>query len=222
MGGLLTNHCFLCQCPDSADILCESCYDDLPFNRGACVACARPFCSASMCSKCLYKRWDFVDSTRCLLLYGYPVNHLIWAMKFEQCLSVTQYLATLLARHFCSQAGSLPDCVIPVPLHRNRLMSRGYNQSIELARPLAKKLAIKLDTSYCKRKRSTKPQLSLSFAERKRNVKDAFSVSSRTIYNHVLLVDDVVTSGSTVREVARTLHKAGTKQIDVVACARRV
>lgn len=220
---MLKNHCFLCHCPcTEKEILCHNCYNDLPFNVAACLICAKPFCNSNICAKCLQSPSGFINSTFAPFLYHYPVNHLIQHMKFKQCLSITNYLANLLAKHYYADPKKLPDCIIPVPLHRTRLITRGYNQSIELARPLAKKLAIKLDTNYCKRIRITSPQTSLSKKERSRNVYNAFAVSTKKNYKHVLLVDDVITSGSTIKEISRTFKKAGVKSMNVLACAKAV
>lgn len=130
------------------------------------------------------------------------------------------YLGNMLAKLFLDAKSPVPDSIIPVPLHPTRLIYRGYNQSIELARPLAKQLGVKMNIRLCKRTRYTAPQTTLSIRQRRSNVRNAFSVTDSTPYKHVLLIDDVITTGSTIIELSRMLYRAGVKKIDVLACAR--
>ena len=141
-------------------------------------------------------------------------------MKFKQNLHIAKYLGNMLADMFCNRSLPVPDSIIPVPLHFFRLMTRGYNQATELAKPLTKKINVPLDTQICKRIRFSKPQSSLPLKQRTKNVRNAFAVNSDVVYEHVLLVDDVVTTGATINELSRLLHLAGVKKIDVLACAR--
>lgn len=141
-------------------------------------------------------------------------------MKFKQNLHIAKYLGNMLADMFCNLSLPVPDSIIPVPLHFVRLIARGYNQSIELAKPLTKKINVKLDTQICKRIRFSQPQMSLPFKKRKKNVLNAFAVTNHVPYEHVLLVDDVITTGATINELSRVLHLAGVKRIDVLACAK--
>jgi len=113
-----------------------------------------------------------------------------------------------------------PEQIIPVPLHAQRYHRRGFNQAIEIARPIARMLDIPLNLTCCRRTRNTAPQAQLSAKERKSNLKNAFSIVKAPAVNHVALLDDVVTTGSTVDELARALRKAGIERIDVWACAR--
>ena len=141
-------------------------------------------------------------------------------MKFKQGIDIANHLGEMLGELFLKDNTALPDCIIPVPLHSRRLISRGYNQSVELARPLSRHLGIRLDTSSCKRIRATVPQADLPARKRKGNVRNAFSVVETCDYDHVLLIDDVITTGSTINEFARTIKLAGVRRIDVLAVAR--
>ena len=115
---------------------------------------------------------------------------------------------------------ALPDILIPVPLHSSRLRQRGYNQALELARPIAEQLKLPLDTRSCRRLKSTIDQVGLSAKSRKSNVKDAFAVQGSFQDKHVVVIDDVMTTGSTVQELTEQLIKAGASQVDVWVCAR--
>ena len=119
------------------------------------------------------------------------------------------------------QAGwPLPERLLPVPLHPARLRQRGYNQSLELARPLSRQLDIALDRSCFQRILNTPPQADLPRRQRLHNLRGAFRLSPPPEARHVALVDDVVTTGSTVNELARLLLRAGVQRIDVWAVAR--
>jgi ComF family protein len=113
-----------------------------------------------------------------------------------------------------------PDCIIPVPLHPLRLKQRGFNQALEIARPIAKKLKIPIDTTHCLRIVATLPQAAISATARKHNIKNAFIVNPLLKAKHVAIVDDVLTTGSTVTELAQRLKKSGVQKIDIWCCAR--
>lgn len=217
-GGL----CFLCLAPCLMDRggLCEGCANDLPLNHPACPACARPAHSPHLCAACLRRPSPHIRHTFALYQYRYPVNRLIQEMKYRSRLEIAQLLGCQLARAL-GQAGSpLPQAILPVPLHRARLQGRGYNQSLEFARPLAKTLGIPLDITTCLRTGKTLPQAELPAGKRKGNVRGAFTVVGEPSYRHVAIIDDVITTGSTVNELARALVRAGIERIDVWACAR--
>lgn len=229
---LFGNHCFLCaNRSEGPETICPACLIDLPFNTTACPACARPNTASRLCAACLNLPGSpgrighsgvFINKSRALFQYHYPVNHIIQCMKFRQCIELANYLGGMMGEIFFNDDTARPDCIIPVPLHTRRLISRGYNQSVELARPLAKQLGVNLDTYSCKRVRNTIPQSDLPAKKRQGNVRNAFSVTQGINYNHVLLIDDVITTGSTVNELARTLYKAGVARVDVLACAKTI
>lgn len=215
------NRCFLCSSPGKGhETICRACLKDLALNTDACPACAKPDSASRLCADCLNKRKTFIDKTWALFDYHYPVNRLIQHIKFNQGIDVANYLGGMLGELFLKYKAARPDCIIPVPLHCRRLIARGYNQSVEIARPVSRQLGIKLDTSSCKRIRATTPQADLPAKKRRQNVRNAFSVSKSLDYRHVLLIDDVITTGSTVNELARMLSLAGVRQVDVLAVAR--
>jgi len=215
------NRCFLCSSPGkSRETICRACLKDLALNTDACPACAKPDSASRVCSDCLNRRRAFIDNTWALFRYHYPVNLLIQHTKFNQGIDVANHLGGMLGELFLKNKAALPDCIIPVPLHRRRLIARGYNQSVEIARPVSRQLGIKLDTYSCKRIRATTAQADLPAKKRRQNVRNAFSVSKTLDYKHILLIDDVITTGSTVNELARMLGLAGVRQVDVLAVAR--
>lgn len=215
------NHCFLCSIPgDSHKTICDGCLSDLTFNANACPACAKSGTNSRVCVDCLNKPWSHIDNTTTLFQYRYPVNHLVQYLKYKQGIDMANYFGNMLCKLLMAEEWALPDCIIPVPLHSGRLILRGYNQSVELARPLSKQLGIKLDAYSCQRVRATIPQADLPAKKRKGNVRNAFSVTKACGYQHVLLLDDVITTGSTVNELARMLNLAGVRRIDVLAIAR--
>ncbi len=114
----------------------------------------------------------------------------------------------------------MPECIIPVPLNQQRLRERGFNQALELSRIIAAQLNIPLDYSLCQRDKATPFQSGLSATQRKQNLKNAFKVTTINSYHHVAIFDDVVTTGTTVNELARQLKLSGVKTIEVWAIAR--
>jgi ComF family protein len=115
-----------------------------------------------------------------------------------------------------------PQVLIPVPLHLTRLRQRGYNQSLELAKVIAKHTGIPIAFQACKRIRNTPPQTSLSGKQRQTNVKGAFEIIKiAPDWQHIALIDDVMTTGSTVAELARVFREAGVERVDIWCCARR-
>ncbi len=199
--------------------ICGMCLQDLPAINTACAQCGLPLEVNAVCGQCLITHPPF---HRCVGLfhYTYPLDTLIKAFKFKGQLALGFHLGALMAKLLTRRGLDRPECLIPVPLHWARLFSRGYNQSLELARPISQMLDLPLDYRYCKRTRFTTPQANLAAHLRQRNIKGAFAVNKDIPYQHVALVDDVVTTGSTVTELTRQLLEAGVKRVDVWALAR--
>ena len=152
--------------------------------------------------------------------YRYPLNQLIRQLKYNQKIILARALSPDISREVLKVCASLPDVVVPIPLHRRRQLLRGYNQAEEIARSVARDLSIPQDNRLLYRSRHTLPQFDLSPAARKRNIKGAFKLRAIPAYGFVALVDDVITTGATVAEAARLLKKAGVKRVEVWACAR--
>ncbi len=192
---------------------------DMPYNRVSCPVCARSTVNIRNCASCLQDPPNFHN---CLAMYVYqhPVDALIREMKFNQRPEIIHSLGNDFAVWLSGRVDSQPEVMIPVPMHRHRMMQRGYNQALELARTLNKRLTIPIDSRYCRRIRNTPSQTDIPTKQRKANVRGAFDIPTPLNYRHVVIVDDVITTGSTVNELARLFSKAGVERIHVYALAR--
>ncbi|MGZ4958940.1 MAG: double zinc ribbon domain-containing protein [Methylomonas sp.] len=220
---LLPPRCILCGQPGMDDLdLCADCYDDLPRNRHCCYRCGENFAVAvsapQLCGRCLAKPPHF-DETLAPFLYQGNIRYLITQLKFGHQYKNARLLAALLVRHIAQNA-ELPDCIVPVPLHRNRYRHRGFNQSIELARHLSKLLRLPMDLHSCVRNRDTAHQTSLPAKQRDKNMRMAFNIENELNFQHVAIIDDVLTTGATVSELALALKQSGIRRVDVWVCAR--
>jgi ComF family protein len=203
--------------------LCPGCEATLPVITSACPRCASPYDHPDVHGECGACQQDPPPFRRALALYRYapPVDHFIRALKFHQQLGLATWLGEQLAGRL-ADVSPRPDLILPVPLHRSRLRGRGYNQALELARPVARALGIPLDARLLTRTRATAAQSDLPFTARSRNVKGAFAVrdSAAVTSRRVALVDDVMTTGSTLRAAAAALRAAGAGEIEVWVIAR--
>ncbi|MCL5801361.1 MAG: ComF family protein [Gammaproteobacteria bacterium] len=212
--------CVLCGSAVKEGDLCSGCAGELPYNAAACARCALPLPSAAeLCGQCLQDLPSY-DSAVSLFRYAYPADHLILRLKFQAQLHLARALGELLARHLKREIQTMPEIIIPVPLHRTRLRERGFNQALEIARPIARSLSIPVDYKSCERVRKTPAQSLLPAAERRKNIKGAFRVTRPIAARHVAILDDVMTTGHTVQELAATLRKAGVERVDVWIVAR--
>jgi len=214
---LLPGSCLMCSATDGGDLLCPACAADLPdAPENACPQCGEATTHGERCGACLMAAPHFA-STRALLRYEFPADRLIQALKYGHQLAVGAWLGERLA----GKLGELPcDLTIPLPLYPARLRERGFNQSVEIARPLAAKLGKPLTLDVLVRTRPTRPQAELALKERAGNVRDAFECRQDLEGRSVLLVDDVMTSGATLDECARVLRLHGAERVDVAVVAR--
>ena len=214
--------CALCGMPKAgAGDLCPACERDLPVNRPACLRCALPVPESGprLCGHCLQTPPPFCRA-QVPFRYETPLVALITGLKFRQQLPHARLLGNLFARHR-EPAASLPACIVPVPLHPARLRQRGYNQALELARPVARRLGIPLRPELARRIRATVPQSDLDLAARRRNLHRAFRVAAPGA-DHIALFDDVMTSGQTLAALADAFLQAGARKVEVWALARAV
>ncbi len=219
---LLPSECVLCGAPGaSIPNLCRGCQQDLPANHPSCPRCAVPTPTVAVCANCLTHAPAF-DKVLCGFRYEGPIRHLVSEAKFRRDLAVTATLGHLLAVAVQGSGSDRPQGVVPVPLHRRQLRRRGFNQALEVARPVASLLDLRLLPNACHRTRETESQSGLgSTTARKRNVNGAFAVRALPSgIRHIALVDDVVTTGATVGELARILKRQGVERVDVWAVAR--
>jgi len=213
----LEGTCFFCL-GKARKTWCRCCEKDFILNVSRCPTCARSRFTNKPCGTCL-KEPPFFTSTEVLFNYQYPGNHLIKAYKFNDRPELACSFATQLV-HKLPRAGPLPEALIPVPLHKQRQQERGYNQSLELAKCIGKHLGIKVNATLCHRKVNTERQSTLPMRSRKNNVKGAFEFTYANPYDHIVIVDDVITTGSTVNEIAALFKNSGCSRVDVWAIAR--
>lgn len=222
---LLPSTCTLCGLRGQSHLaLCRDCHKELKFIANCCRQCALPLVgtdASSLCGQCLQEPPAF-DRSVCLFNYAPPVKQLILSLKFRDKLAHARLLGQLLALAVKHQADDLPECIVPAPLSRQRLRQRGFNQSLELARPVSHALGIALQQRLLERIRDTPPQSQLNLQERRQNIRKAFRCRQQKSPGHVALVDDVMTSGSTCHEMAHVLKQAGATRVDVWCIARAV
>lgn len=206
----------------TAPDLCAGCLGDLPRIAGACRRCAEPLSAGTLCMGCL-RHPPPMDLTLAPLHYAFPADWLLTELKFSARLWHGPLLAGLVAAALEAEPSFRPGpaaVLIPVPLHRRRLAARGYNQALEIARPLARRLGCRLAGELVVRMRPTREQSSLSARARRRNVAGAFRLRRPADFEHAVIVDDVVTTGATTREIAALLREGGCARVSVVAAAR--
>lgn len=227
--------CASCNEPLSTDaipFLCDPCRTQirpLPSSIPRCPRCGRPFLSAAAASHspthhCGACRSRTPAYTKAYTLYAYesPLREAIHALKYQRKLLLAPALGELFVR-------ALPrpmtiDCVIPVPLGPDRLRSREFNQSLLLARHVARALGVPLDFTSLQRRLDSPPQISLSRRARLVNLRRAFQVEHVATLQgkRILLVDDVMTTGTTVNECAKILRKSGSGDVYVATLARTI
>jgi ComF family protein len=216
---LLPARCLLCgERGAGTQDLCRDCRAALPWNRSACARCALPLTAAApACGRCLRVPPPF-DASRAAFRYGFPLDRLLPRLKFHGDLAAGRLLAALCAEALAD--APRPKMLLPVPLHPARLRQRGYDQTLELARPLARSLGVPLCPDRLVRRRATAAQSELGAPARRRNVRDAFALGSGALPDHVVVFDDVMTTGATLAECCRTLRRAGVARVEAWAVAR--
>ena len=208
--------CVLCNAASGAHMLCRACYAGLPRITKACPQCAAPS-DGEICGACL-KHPPAYDRAHAALDYTFPVDKLIQTLKYGHQLALAHLLGELSA--VALRAMPRPDNILPMPLHPARLRERGFNQAHEIGKVIAKSLGVALDSRLATRILNTPPQATLALGARLKNVKGAFACDHVLTNQHVALVDDVMTSGATLNELAKTLKQAGAREISVWVVAR--
>lgn len=241
LSSVFPSRCLLCQKtvkPQTHSVhieICSECFQRLPHNKVNCSHCALPLpddlTNNILCGRCIKKPPAF-DYAYSPLRYEDDVIRLMHQLKFGEKITYSrtfgemllQLLSQKLSQGDNQQGQNKPDCLLPVPLHRSRLRQRGFNQSIELARVISKKLNIPIEYDAVNRTRSTASQMGLDAVARKKNINGAFSVkwklSDKLKDKHILIIDDVMTTGSTVNELAKTLKRSGVARVGVLSFAR--
>lgn len=221
LGFCLPSMCLSCQMPLSHRGCCLDCRQTLPWLGSCCHSCAQPLDSSRLCGHCLVSPPAFRRAV-IPFAYDFPVNHWLAAFKFHEQLDYGVFLADCLWQSLQTgyEAGDWPQTLIAVPLHRQRLQRRGYNQALLIATRLAHLSGIALARRAVIKTRATLPQTTLSRSLRRKSLRRVFTVVQPLRASHVAIVDDILTTGATVQELARTLLRSGVQRVDVWCIAR--
>ncbi len=201
--------------------LCQLCINRLPRIINPCHVCAEPNPGlGDICAACLLNppRWQSMFAP---FQYRDRVRQFLLQMKYGE----ATWVANCLCRSVTGTPGTeqaLPEVLLPVPLHHNRLLDRGFNQATEIALIWSSIFDIDLDLKALRRVKHTESQSGLDASQRRRNLRQAFSYAPTTPYRHVAIDDDVVTTGATAGEITRLLHQSGVEFVEVWALARTV
>jgi ComF family protein len=212
-------------CPPEARIgFCDDCLARrTPVGPACCRRCAHPYPKATsnhLCPACLQNPPKF-SAVHAVGRYQGNIRQAVRDLKYQNRLMLAKPLGEWLADTLPNiPAADTPQCIVPVPLHRVRLQSGHFNQAVEIARPLSRHLDIPLFVNLLQRTRKTPSQQGLSTAERRRNVKGVFAQDKPLPAKRVLLVDDIMTTGATVRECCRVFRQGGAVRIDVAIVGR--
>jgi ComF family protein len=209
--------CVLCAGRSGAEALCAACVACLPALPERCPQCALPSPGGLGCGTCLADPPHF-DATLALWLYEFPCDRLVQALKYRARLA----LALFFARSLSARPLPAVDLLVPMPLHPNRLALRGFNQAAEIARSLARLRRVAFAPGGARRVRDTAAQTDLPYEERTRNVRGAFACDRDLSGKRVAVVDDVMTTGATLNELAGVLKRAGAARVENWVVARSV
>ena len=202
--------CVLCGVASEAD-LCPACLDNLPkLPSPQCRICALPAAGSDICGACLANPPAF-DGIVTALSYAFPTDALIHSLKYQGNLAMASVLGELFSASV--DIMMLPDFIVPMPLHHTKLRERGFNQSMEIARSVSRHSRVALLSRACKRIKNTPSQTGLPWKEREKNIKNAFVCEADFTGKHVAILDDVLTTGATVNELAKVIRKRGAAQV---------
>lgn len=211
--------CRLCRSvTGNGSSVCSPCYGELPWISRGSPTCDIPLPEENrltQCESCLHPP-PALDRCHALFDYRAPVDQWICGLKFQGDLTLAKLLGQLLAERVPVGQNTL---LVPVPLHPRRLRERGFNQALEIARPLRHR-GYHIDPHCCSRARYTPPQSALPAKARRHNLRDAFRVHHRVTGKKIILVDDVFTTGSTLNTLATCLREAGAVRVEAWVIAR--
>jgi len=227
---LLPTYCTLCGSVSETNI-CNACHTHFLVNQTPrCTKCALPLFTqqTQLCGACLSNP-PFFDITLACTDYQAPIDSIVLALKFGGHLFQAETIAQLLGKTICQhrdRGANMPALLCPVPLSRQRLISRGFNQAMEIARPIGRLLAIPLYSDLLWRLKDTLPQSQLHPDQRHRNVQSAFSIHPDLVHliegRHLGIIDDVMTTGTTLNEIAKLLKRYGAARVSNFVFARTV
>lgn len=209
--------CVLCGARVRGKLLCTACAEDLPrLPAERCPQCALPSPGGLLCGACLKQPPQF-EHCEAAYRYAFPLDVLIQHCKYAGAPELAEPFAEALAPRLAKRP--LPDLIVPMPLHPARLRERGFNQALEIARRLGERLNIPCRHA-CRRVRATSPQAGLDLKARKRNLRGAFVCDEDLTGKRIALLDDVMTSGSSLNELAKAARRAGAVEISAWVVAR--
>ncbi len=205
---------------------CPKCWKSLPWiGPSVCEVCGIPI-YGTICQDCLVSEPPF-SKLRAACSYEGVIADAVINLKFHHNLSLLDSLSSVL--NHCMEEyfrNDTPDIIVPVPLHQKRLMERGFNQSLLLGERLARKRGVRFLRDIVMRERYTVPQVRLSGVERRKNLRNAFKIKPDAINEiqdkSVLIVDDVITTGTTIKEIAKVLKNSGAARVMGIAVARSI
>ncbi|WP_303785659.1 ComF family protein [Azovibrio restrictus] len=216
---LLPSSCLLCGAASGPLPLCQGCAADLPaLPDPHCPLCLDRTTHGERCGACQMRPPHF-DRVIALHAYAFPVDQLVHQLKYAARLSLARYWGAALGEKLAGETNPASH-VMALPLHPGRLAERGYNQSLEIARQLARRLDIRLDGHSLVKTQATRPQAELPLKERQHNLRGVFACVTDLQGAQVLLVDDVLTTGATLDEAARVLKLHGAAQVSACVVAR--
>lgn len=224
LSGFVPTNCLVCLRTCSRTVpLCPACESQLPWLDSTCTRCGLPFTPHTLrggqCGKCLGIRFP-VDGCRALFSYNSPIRELISGFKHRQRLDIGNCLARLMAWKFDDLQA---DLLVPVPVSYRRFCGRGFNQSWELTRQLSRELGIRCSNRMLRKSRHTPAQsMQPSVKARQQNLHGAFSIDNKEVgsVNSITIIDDVVTTMTTVDNLARLLKRNGIQRVQVLCIAR--
>ena len=213
---LLPQQCLLCAAESTRRPVCDPCYAHLPVLTGVrCPQCAIPTPHGEICGACLADPPAF-NTVSAAFQYAWPLATLIQQFKY----SGTLALARVLAESIAATEPAAVDLIVPMPLGPARLRERGFNQALELARFVGALTRTPVGVDTCRRVDDRPPQASLPWRERAKNIRGAFVYNDDLSGKRIAVVDDVMTTGATLHEIARTLRKAGAIEVHCWVVAR--
>jgi ComF family protein len=217
---LFKQYCSLCADHDGGNLgICENCMRELPWHtQSQCPQCSLIY-DGRTCGSCLAAPTSF-DNTTALLTYDFPLDRLLQQYKYRESLQLANTFATMLHEKLRIKKSEKIDLIIPMPMHAKRLQERGFNQALEIAKTVAKLTNVKIDYTTCQRVKLTPPQASLPLKERSKNIRGVFNCQKDLSGLNIAVVDDVMTTGTSLDELAKTLKKAGAAHVECWVIAR--
>ncbi|HQZ04058.1 MAG TPA: ComF family protein [Thauera sp.] len=219
LDALIPQDCLICGEKAAGNALCAACLAELPRRPpSACPICALPGLDGGPCGQCLRDPPEY-DATRAVFDYAFPIDQLVQSLKYGYQLSI----ASFFARELLEAGEQLvldADLIVPMPLHARRLAERGFNQAVEIARPLARACGLPMELARVRKLHDTPAQASLGRVERLLSPRGVFACELALEGQHVLVVDDVMTTGATLNELARCLKRQGARRVTNLVLAR--